>query len=283
MVILIGTWRVRKTRTPPEAAEGTTATEINLSRAQSVDIAYLTIASLYGLTLFLKDELSLFDAVVLITIYVLYLRRLSGAPAHEPHLVGPSAYIGSLPRRTRRIINYAMFVVSAGVILLCAEAFADSIIELGEAIGVSDFLLIKWIAPTASEAPELLVATLFAWRLASRTGLGALISSKVNQWTLLVGTLPIVFSIFAGVLHGLPLGTGQRIELRHRRTIRLCRSHRRQPHREQDRGVGDVGSLRGPDRRIIDYRARAHHRGCLASGAHRGRDRVPNRRGLGAA
>ena len=95
-----------------------------------------------------------------------------------------------------------MFVVAAGVILLCAEAFAESIIELGEAIGVSEFLLVKWIAPTASEAPELLVATLFAWRLASRTGLGALISSKVNQWTLLVGTLPIVFSIFAGVLHG---------------------------------------------------------------------------------
>ena len=91
-------------------AEGTTATEINLSRSQSVDIAYLTIASVYGLTLFLKDELSLFDAAVLVTIYVLYLRRLSGAPTHEPHLVGPSAYIGSLPKRTRRIINYAMFV-----------------------------------------------------------------------------------------------------------------------------------------------------------------------------
>ncbi len=213
MVILIGTWRVRKTGAVPSEAEGTTATEIHLARGQSVDIAYLTIASLYGLTLFLKDTLSLFDAVVLITIYVLYLRRLSGAPTHEPHLVGPSAYVGSLPKRTRRIINYTMFVISAGVILLCAEAFADSIIELGAAIGVSDFLLIKWIAPTASEAPELLVATLFAWRLASRTGLGALISSKVNQWTLLVGSLPIVFSIFAGVLHGLPLDTGQRIEL----------------------------------------------------------------------
>ena len=213
MVILIGTWRVRKSRATPSEAEGTTATEINLSRAQSVDIAYLTIASLYGLSLFLKDELSLFDAAVLVTIYVLYLRRLSGAPTHEPHLVGPSAYIGSLPKRTRRIINYTMFVISAGVILLCAEAFADAIIELGEAIGVSDFLLIKWIAPTASEAPELLVATLFAWRLASRTGLGALISSKVNQWTLLVGSLPIVFSIFAGVFHGLPLDTQQRVEL----------------------------------------------------------------------
>ncbi|HEU4916819.1 MAG TPA: sodium:proton exchanger [Acidimicrobiia bacterium] len=213
MVILIGTWRVRKAGVSAELAEGTTPEEIHLSRPQSVDIAYLTIATLYGLTLFLKETLSPFDAVVLVGIYALYLRRLSGAPPGTPHLVGPSAYIGSLPKRTRRIVNYAMFVFAAGVILLCAEAFAEAIIELGEAIGVSEFLLIKWIAPTASEAPELLVATLFAWRLAARTGLGALVSSKVNQWTLLVGTLPIVFSIFAGMIHGLPLDAQQRIEL----------------------------------------------------------------------
>ncbi len=213
MVILIGTWRVRKAGVSAELAEGTTPEEIHLSRPQSVDIAYLTIATLYGLTLFLKETPSPFDAVVLVGIYALYLRRLSGAPPGTPHLVGPSAYIGSLPKRTRRIVNYAMFVFAAGVILLCAEAFAEAIIELGEAIGVSEFLLIKWIAPTASEAPELLVATLFAWRLAARTGLGALVSSKVNQWTLLVGTLPIVFSIFAGMIHGLPLDAQQRIEL----------------------------------------------------------------------
>jgi cation:H+ antiporter len=213
MVILIGTWRVRRAGVTPEQAEGTTTEEIHLSRAQSVDIAFLTIATLYGLTLFLKDTLSLFDAVVLVGIYVLYLRRLSGAPQGEPHLVGPSAYIASLPKRARRIINYAMFVFAAGVILLCAEEFAHAIVELGEAIGVSEFLLVKWIAPTASEAPELLVATLFAWRLAARTGLAALVSSKVNQWTLLVGSLPIVFSIFAGMLHGLPLDGQQRVEL----------------------------------------------------------------------
>lgn len=213
LVILIGTWRVRRAGVSPEQAEGTTMSEIHLSRSQSVDIAYLTIASIYGLSLFLKSTLTPFDAVVLVAIYVLYLRRLSGAPPSPPHLVGPSAYIGALPKRGRRLINYAMFVVAAGVILMCAEPFAESIIELGEAIGVSEFLLVKWIAPTASEAPELLVATLFAWRLASRTGLGALLSSKVNQWTLLVGTLPIVFSIFAGVLHGLPLDRVQRVEL----------------------------------------------------------------------
>ncbi len=213
LVILLGTWRVRRIQAPPEDAENTTATTIHLDRSQSVEIAYLAIASIYGLTLFLKDHLTLWDAAILIGIYVFYLRRLSGAPPSAPHLVGPSAYIGSLPKTTRRIINYSGFVVAAFVILLCAEPFAESIVEMGEALGVSEFLLVKWIAPLASEAPELLVAALFAWRLAARTGFAALISSKVNQWTLLVGTLPIVFSIFSGTLHGLPLDTVQRVEL----------------------------------------------------------------------
>ena len=44
-------------------------------------------------------------------------------------------------------------------------------------------------------------------------GLGTLVSSKVNQWTLLVGSLPIVFAISSGALHGLPLDSLQREEL----------------------------------------------------------------------
>lgn len=213
LVILLGTWRVRRSQATPVDAEGATPKEVTLSRAQSVDIAYLAIASLYGLSLFLKSTLTLWDAAILVGIYVVYMVRLAGASPEEPHLVGPSAFIGLLPKRQRRLINYVLFVLAAGVILAVAEAFAESLIEVGEAVGVSEFLLVKWLAPLASEAPELLVATLFAWRLAARTGIGALISSKVNQWTLLVGTLPIVFAIFAQQFVGLPLDRVQRVEL----------------------------------------------------------------------
>lgn len=213
LVILLGTWRVRRTGAPPMEAEMATPNAVNLSRSQSVDIAYLAIASIYGMTLFLKETLSPLDAVILVSIYVAYMIRLSGATPGDPHLVGPSAYIGAMPKTRRRVINYAMFAFAAAVIIMVAHEFAVSLQELGETIGISDFLLIKWLAPLASEAPELLVATLFAWRLAARTGIGALISSKVNQWTLLVGTLPIVFMIFAGQVHGLPLDEVQRDEL----------------------------------------------------------------------
>lgn len=213
LVILLGTWRVRRTRATPDAAEMATPTTINLSRSQSVDIAYLAIASIYGMSLFLKSTLSPIDAVILVGIYVAYMIRLAGATPGEPHLVGPSAYIGTMPKARRRLVNYVLFALSATVIVIVAEPFAESLKELGRDLGISEFLLLKWLAPLASEAPELLIATLFAWRLAARTGIGALISSKVNQWTLLVGTLPIVFMIFAGQLHGLPLNEVQRDEL----------------------------------------------------------------------
>ena len=71
----------------------------------------------------------------------------------------------------------------------------------------------QWLAPLASEAPELLVAGLYAWRLNTNAGLGTLVSSKVNQWTLLVGTLPIVFAIASSGTHGLPIIAQQREEL----------------------------------------------------------------------
>ncbi|MDN5863549.1 MAG: hypothetical protein L0H19_08885, partial [Salinisphaera sp.] len=83
----------------------------------------------------------------------------------------------------------------------------------GEQLGISQFLLVQWVAPLASESPELVVACLYAWRLKAQDSLGTLLSSKVNQWTLLVGSLPIVFALSALTLHGLPLDTHQRYEL----------------------------------------------------------------------
>ncbi len=138
---------------------------------------------------------------------------MSRAPAEEPHLVGPARYMGTFSTAGRRTTLIAMAVFAAAIILLCAERFAEALVASGETLGVSEFLLVQWVAPLASEAPELLVAGLYAWRLNTSAGLGTLVSSKVNQWTLLVGTLPIVFAVAAGGFHGLPIDAVQREEL----------------------------------------------------------------------
>ncbi|HEX3623377.1 MAG TPA: hypothetical protein VHT97_13770 [Acidimicrobiales bacterium] len=214
LVVLLAWWAMRRrNRAAPPGTAGAPLSEIVLDRSHSVELAFLTIASAYSLTLPLKHSITLIDAAVLVSLFVAYTARISRAPAEEPHLVGPALYVASFAERNRRLTVALLFLVAAGVILLCAEPFAESLVDTGARFGVSEFLLVQWLAPLASEAPELLIAGLYAWRLNTNSGLGTLVSSKVNQWTLLVGTLPIVFALASGSLHGLPIIARQREEL----------------------------------------------------------------------
>src|SRR4051812_17006118 len=205
LVVFLAWWQWRK--------RGQRKSTVKLERSHSVEISYLAIACAYSLTLPLKHTITLLDAAVLISIFIAYTVRISRAPAEEPHLVGPARWIGTFPERNRRIAVVAMFVFAAAVILLCAEHFAEALVETGAQFNISEFLLVQWLAPLASEAPELLVAGLYAWRLNTSAGLGTLVSSKVNQWTLLVGTLPIVFALASSSWSGLPIVARQRGEL----------------------------------------------------------------------
>jgi cation:H+ antiporter len=212
MVVLLAAWRMTSIARK-RGYTGELDTDVHLERPHAIEITFLALATLYSLTLPFKHTLTLVDSVVLITIFVAFVLRLWKAPAEEPDLVGPAQLIGELPTTQRRVVVGILLAYSATVIFLCAAPFADSLVHLGEQAGISTFLLVQWVAPLASEAPELLVAGLFAWRLNTNAGLGTLLSSKVNQWTLLVGSLPIVFAISAGHLSGLPLDSLQREEL----------------------------------------------------------------------
>ena len=205
MVVFIAWYRSRQR--PPVLHE------VKLERSHSVEVSFLAIATVYSLTLPLKSTITLVDSVVLVGIFAAYTWRISRAPAEEPHLVGPARLIGTFTVRRRRATVVSMFLFSAAVILACAEPFAEALVATGREFGISEFLLVQWLAPLASEAPELLVAGLYAWRLNTNAALGTLVSSKVNQWTLLVGTLPIVFAIASGGISGLPIDAHQREEL----------------------------------------------------------------------
>jgi cation:H+ antiporter len=82
-------------------------------------------------------------------------------------------------------------------------------VDTGTRFGINKFLLVQWVAPLASEAPEMIVAILFVLRSRPTAGLGTLISSKVNQWTLLIATLPLVYAISRGGNHPLVLDERQ--------------------------------------------------------------------------
>jgi len=186
---------------------------VALAPTMSAEVVFLGIATLYSLTLPLRQTLTMVDAAVLVTIFAAYVWRLTQAPAHKPELVGVAKWVGSKSRTPRRSWVTAMFAL-AGIFILCtAEHFAEGLVATGGQLGVDEFLLVQWVAPLASESPELIVACLFAWRLKASDSLGTLLSSKVNQWTLLVGTIPLVFALSATTTNGLPIDTHQRFEL----------------------------------------------------------------------
>jgi len=205
LVVLLAWFRFR--------SQGRPRSGVRLPRSSAVEVTYLALATLYSLTLPLKRTVTLVDMVVLVAIFVAYTLRIAKAPPEAPNLVGPSAWLATLPRRRRRATYLSFFGFAALVILLSAEHFADGLVQTGEELGISPFFLVQWVAPLASEAPELLVAGLYAWHLNTTNGLSTLVSSKVNQWTLLVGTLPLVFAVASGTATGLPVGPAQRQEL----------------------------------------------------------------------
>jgi cation:H+ antiporter len=84
------------------------------------------------------------------------------------------------------------------VILLCAKPFADNLVAAGTELGIDRFLLVQWLAPLASEAPEFIIAVIFAARGKGTAAIATLISSKVNQWTLLIGSLPVAHILGGG-------------------------------------------------------------------------------------
>jgi cation:H+ antiporter len=154
---------------------------VDLAPAMSADVVFLGMATLYSLTLPLRSSLTLVDAAVFVAIFVGYAWRLAKAPVGNPDLRGVSAWAGAKPARPRRGLVIGMFAVAGLVILATAEHFAQNLVDTGGQLGIDEFLLVQWVAPLASESPELIVACLYAVRLKASHSLGTLLSSKVTN------------------------------------------------------------------------------------------------------
>jgi len=171
-----------------------------LEQPHSMEVSYLTLATVYSFVIPLKGTLSLLDTVVLLVIFGFYIVSASKAGMAEPELGGPSELLGLLPPLQRRLSTIALFLLAGLTIGLAAQPFAESLLATGRSFGVEEFILVQWIAPLASESPEFIVAILFALRGVPGQSIGTLISSKVNQWTLLIGMLPLAYAASSG--HG---------------------------------------------------------------------------------
>jgi len=187
---------------------------VRLEKERRTELLALAAATVYAFIIPFKGSLEWYDGLVFLCIYATYIYIASRRPSGEVEVDGPAEILVKLPKNKRRFTVCAIFLLSAFAILANSKPFCEGLIQSGEKLGINQFLLVQWLAPIASEAPEFVVALMFAWRGNGGMALGSLLSSKLNQWTLLVGMIPGFFAVSHGSLdHPLPMGTYQMHEI----------------------------------------------------------------------
>jgi cation:H+ antiporter len=177
--------------------------KIQLHRHQSVEVVALILPLAYALVIWWKASLSIYDAAVLIVLYFAYLVLLTKLPPEQKEGMDdlekiPRAIVTARPA-WRNIAITALFLAGGTLIYFTAEPFLGSLIAVAAALGIPSFVVIQWLAPVISEFPEL-ASTFYFARQEEKAPIALMniVSSNINQWTLLVAMLPIVFSLSHG-------------------------------------------------------------------------------------
>jgi cation:H+ antiporter len=191
---------------------------IYLHTEHCVEVVGLILPLIYMLWIWLKGTLTVWDAVVLILIYCAYLFVLTrfppmGAEGIEDLDRVPRYIVKSSPK-VRNLLILLLFAGGGGLIYCSAEPFLGSLLAVSAILGIPSFVFVQWVAPFVSEFPEKVSA--FYWaRTIDRAPMALMnmISSNINQWTLLVAMLPIIFSISSGHLVPIRFDAQQELEL----------------------------------------------------------------------
>jgi cation:H+ antiporter len=191
--------------------------EIQLDEEHVAEIVGLVPPLLYFVWIIVKGTLDCIDAGVLLAMYAAYLLVVQRIPPKEHEEASEAALVArkviGLPRPARIAAISALFLAGAATLYLVAHPFLESMIGLATLLGVSQFVFIQWMAPFLSEFPEFVSTTYWA-RSRGKAGMALMnmVSSNVNQWTVLAAMIPIVYSFSLGHLASVPIAE-HRLEL----------------------------------------------------------------------
>jgi cation:H+ antiporter len=191
---------------------------IRLQDAHAIEVVGLLVPLIYVSFVWWKSSLNLVDAAVLILIYVAYLLVLRKIPPEEMENVDEMEFVPRTILKSRPAVRTSLivgFFVAGGVLIYsAAEPFLGSLLAISVTLGVPGFVFVQWVAPLVSEFPEKVSA--FYWaRTVDRAPMALMnmVSSNINQWTLLAAMLPIVYSVSRGQVSSIPLDSQQELEL----------------------------------------------------------------------
>ena len=191
---------------------------IRLDAEHSVEVLATIPPLVYFIWIWYKGSLGVIDAVVLVAMYAAYLAVLWRFPprGEESLADAPRVSRWAYSRRGwRRNAAIASLFVAGGILIYAtAEPFLESMLAVATAFGVSEFVFVQWVAPFISEFPEKVSAFHWAKRVSTAPmALMNMLSSNVNQWTVLAAMIPLVYSLSSGRPASLPFDGTQREEI----------------------------------------------------------------------
>lgn len=198
-IALFAIYRAYSTRDEAvERRDGFMADALQLDPRVGTEIVFLAMATLYAFFIPFGGGIGGIDALVLVGLYFAYMYLVLQSEESHEIPVGVPRYLQSFDRRRRIITVLLFFTYAAVIILIAVKPFAKGLEAVGPRLGVSSFFMIQWVAPLASESPEFIATAYLVTKARSTAAYTALISSKLNQWTLLIGTLVVVYSFSLG-------------------------------------------------------------------------------------
>jgi len=192
--------------------------EIKLEREHAVEVVFLFICIAYFVIVWWKGTLTMLDTALLSLIYGVYLYFLNKIPPQEEEKMDELDRIPRFILRQRRALRNAIIVglfAGGGLILyFAAHPFLDSLKAIAVGLGLSTFVFVQWVAPFLSEFPEKVSAFNWARRVTQAPlALMNMVSSNINQWTMLVAMLPIAYALALGQVGVITFDEHQRLEI----------------------------------------------------------------------
>jgi len=181
--------------------------DIELDREHAVEVMGLCPPLLYFGWIWWKQSLSAVDAAVLLALYVLYLWVLWQCPPREEEELeeapAVSRWAFAQPGWRRPAAIAGLFLVGGMLLYVTAAPFLDSMLAVAAVVGANEFVLVQWVAPFLSEFPEKLSAFYWARRVThAPMALMNMVSSNINQWTVLAAMIPLVYGWSHLAAHG---------------------------------------------------------------------------------
>jgi cation:H+ antiporter len=191
---------------------------IELEREHAVEVVSLAPPILYFFFIYFKGSLDWYDSIVLMVFYAVYLVFLNKIPPQSSEnledMERVPRYILSQKPRVRNAIITGLFVSGGLILYFVAHPFLESMKGLALSMGISTFVFVQWVSPFMSEFPEKVSAFYWARKVTGAPmALMNLVSSNINQWTMLIAMLPIAYAFAHGGFRSIEFDDHQRLEI----------------------------------------------------------------------